>query len=151
MALFTNMNHNKNVKRDSRTEKRELNQEVKGFRHCTNYGQDGHSVEHCFKNIGYPDWYKGKKNKRIGKMVAHINFRPETPFDMGYENEFFGKGFPHKCITPKKAIQYKGYGYAKRNDFIGVRWWLGWSITSSHGNQLGGDEELTERRRVRRG
>nr|GEX39485.1 hypothetical protein [Tanacetum cinerariifolium] len=41
--------------------------------------------------------------------------------------------------------------YAKRNDFIGVRWWLGWSITSSHGNQLGGDEELAERRRVRRG
>nr|GEX27498.1 hypothetical protein [Tanacetum cinerariifolium] len=27
------------------------------------------------------------------------------------------------------------------------RWWLGWSITSSHGNQLGGDEELAERRR----
>nr|GEV93875.1 hypothetical protein [Tanacetum cinerariifolium] len=42
-------------------------------------------------------------------------------------------------------------GYAKRNDFIGVRWWMGWSITSSHGNQLGGDEELVERRRVRRG
>nr|GEV04240.1 hypothetical protein [Tanacetum cinerariifolium] len=39
-------------------------------------------------------------------------------------------------------------GYAKRNDFIGVRWWLGWRITSSHGNQLGGDEELAERRRV---
>nr|GEY65613.1 abnormal spindle-like microcephaly-associated protein homolog [Tanacetum cinerariifolium] len=30
-------------------------------------------------------------------------------------------------------------------------WWLGWSITSSHGNQLGGDEELAERRMVRRG
>nr|GEW13850.1 hypothetical protein [Tanacetum cinerariifolium] len=29
-------------------------------------------------------------------------------------------------------------------------WWLGWSITSNHGNQLGGDEELAERRRVRR-
>nr|GEX40136.1 retrotransposon protein, putative, Ty1-copia subclass [Tanacetum cinerariifolium] len=42
-------------------------------------------------------------------------------------------------------------GYAKMNDFIGVRWWLGWSITSSHGNQLGGDEELAERRRVRSG
>nr|GEX93574.1 hypothetical protein [Tanacetum cinerariifolium] len=42
-------------------------------------------------------------------------------------------------------------GYAKRNDFISVRWWLGWSITSSHGNQLGGDEELAERRRVRSG
>nr|GEU53952.1 ATP-dependent DNA helicase PIF1-like [Tanacetum cinerariifolium] len=32
-----------------------------------------------------------------------------------------------------------------------TRWWLGWSITSSHGNQLGGDEELAERRRERRG
>nr|GEU39762.1 hypothetical protein [Tanacetum cinerariifolium] len=42
-------------------------------------------------------------------------------------------------------------GYDKRNDFIGVRWWLGWSITSSHGNQLGGDDELAERRRVRSG
>nr|GEU46283.1 proteinaceous RNase P 2-like [Tanacetum cinerariifolium] len=25
-------------------------------------------------------------------------------------------------------------------------WWLGWSITNSHGNQLGGDEELADRR-----
>nr|GEW87618.1 reverse transcriptase domain-containing protein [Tanacetum cinerariifolium] len=41
-------------------------------------------------------------------------------------------------------------GYDKRNDFIGVRWWLWWSITSSHGNQLGGDEELAERRRLNR-
>nr|GFA52716.1 hypothetical protein [Tanacetum cinerariifolium] len=42
-------------------------------------------------------------------------------------------------------------GYAKRNDFVAVRWWLGWSITNSHGNQLGGDKELAERCRVRSG
>nr|GFA20774.1 hypothetical protein [Tanacetum cinerariifolium] len=70
-------------KKQVRNGKRELKQEVKGFRHCTNYGQDGHSVEHCFENIGYPDSYKGKKNKRTRKMAAHVNFRPEIPFDMG--------------------------------------------------------------------
>nr|GEV31370.1 putative ribonuclease H protein At1g65750 family [Tanacetum cinerariifolium] len=54
-----------------------------------------------------------------------------------------GRGKSHTILVIVNLV-----GYAKRNDFIGVRWWLGWSITSSHGNQLGGDEELAERRRI---
>ncbi|GKB51389.1 pyridoxal 5'-phosphate synthase-like subunit PDX1.2 [Tanacetum coccineum] len=50
-----------------------------------------HSVEQCFEKIGYPDWYKGKKNKKGGKLAANMVFGPETPFDMGYENELQGE------------------------------------------------------------
>ncbi|GKB44838.1 hypothetical protein Tco_0889780 [Tanacetum coccineum] len=85
MAFFANMNQNKFVKRDNKG-KGELKQDVRGFRHCTGCGQDGHSVEQYFEKIGYPDWYKGKKNKKRGKLAANVVFGPETPFDMDYEN-----------------------------------------------------------------
>nr|GEU94107.1 ribonuclease H-like domain-containing protein [Tanacetum cinerariifolium] len=39
--------------------------------------------------------------------------------------------------------------FTNRASSSAARWWLGWSITSSHGNQLGGDEELAERHRAR--
>ncbi|GKB88761.1 retrovirus-related pol polyprotein from transposon TNT 1-94, partial [Tanacetum coccineum] len=71
MAFFANMNQNKFVKRDNRG-KGELKQDVRGFRHCTGCGQDGHSVEQCFEKIGYPDWYKGKNNKKGGKLAANM-------------------------------------------------------------------------------
>nr|GEX24917.1 hypothetical protein [Tanacetum cinerariifolium] len=40
---------------------------------------------------GYQDWYKGKKNKKGGKLDDNVVFGPETPFDMGYENELQGE------------------------------------------------------------
>ncbi|GKD42232.1 hypothetical protein Tco_1266877 [Tanacetum coccineum] len=55
------------------------------------YIKDGNSVEQCFEKIGYPDWYKGKKNKKGGKLAANVVFGPETPFDMGSENELQGE------------------------------------------------------------
>ncbi|GKC80235.1 hypothetical protein Tco_1131009, partial [Tanacetum coccineum] len=85
MAFFANMNQNKFVKRDTKG-KGEVKQDVRGFRHYTGCGQNGHTVEQCFEKIGYPDWYKGKKNKKGGKLAANVVFGPETPFDMGYEN-----------------------------------------------------------------
>nr|GEX86290.1 hypothetical protein [Tanacetum cinerariifolium] len=58
------------------------------------------------------------------------------------------KGAPRIIIMFfKNQFNRNLVGHAKRNDFVGVRWWLVWSIISSHGNQLGGDEELAERRK----
>ncbi|GJX47354.1 hypothetical protein Tco_0272544 [Tanacetum coccineum] len=55
--------------------------------------QEGHTIDQCFEKIGYPDWYKGKKSKKQGRMAANVSsgfddhFSVDTPFDMGYENE----------------------------------------------------------------
>ncbi|GJX59619.1 hypothetical protein Tco_0291009 [Tanacetum coccineum] len=42
---------------------------------------------------GYPDWYKGKKAKKLNTIAAHMNsgfdeyFSGGSPFDMGIKNE----------------------------------------------------------------
>lgn len=43
----------RNIRNDGRNDKRS----------CTFCNQDGHIEDQCFEKIGYPDWYKGKKNK----------------------------------------------------------------------------------------
>ncbi|GKD59189.1 hypothetical protein Tco_1296698, partial [Tanacetum coccineum] len=51
-----------------------------------------HIVDH-FEKIGYLDWYKGKKAKKLNKIAAYMNsgfdeyFSGDSPFDMGIENE----------------------------------------------------------------
>ncbi|GKA17681.1 hypothetical protein Tco_0697518 [Tanacetum coccineum] len=64
-----------------------LSDEYEVFRRCN---QKGHLVEQCFKRIGYPDWYKGKKGKKGARMAAQVtlddHMAGDTPFDMGYEN-----------------------------------------------------------------
>ncbi|GJU46665.1 hypothetical protein Tco_1203931 [Tanacetum coccineum] len=66
--------------------------EVKGLKKvCTYCGKDKHVYEQCFERLGYPDCYKGKKNKK-GKVVAQVSFDfspymdKETPFDFEFEN-----------------------------------------------------------------
>nr|XP_043639702.1 uncharacterized protein LOC122610813 [Erigeron canadensis] len=60
---------------------------------CTHCKQTGHLYEQCFERLGYPDWYKGNKVKKGGRMAAQIstNFgdisQRDSPFDMEYENE----------------------------------------------------------------
>ncbi|GJX70984.1 hypothetical protein Tco_0308155 [Tanacetum coccineum] len=50
-------------------------------------------MDQCFEEIGYPDWYKGKKAKKSTRIADHVNsgfdehFHSYTPFDMGSENE----------------------------------------------------------------
>ncbi|GJZ23993.1 retrovirus-related pol polyprotein from transposon TNT 1-94, partial [Tanacetum coccineum] len=58
--------------------------------------EEGHLFKQYFERLGYPDWYKGKKNKKGNKMVAQVlsNFSPymakETHFDFEYEHGMKG-------------------------------------------------------------
>ncbi|GJX03535.1 NSP-interacting kinase 1-like protein [Tanacetum coccineum] len=72
--------------------------EIKGNRidakrFCIGCNQEGHTVDQSFEIIGYPDWSKGKKAKKQGRIAAHVNsgfdeyFSGESPFDMGNKNE----------------------------------------------------------------
>lgn len=55
---------------------------------CTYCHIEGHEYEQCFERIGYPDWYKGKNNKKGVKMAAQVytdmnyGMHRDTPFDM---------------------------------------------------------------------
>ena len=73
------------------------NREVRSDKkYCTHCKQDGHLFEQCFERLGYPDWYKGKKNKKGGRMVAQVNadfesyMQHDTPFDFVGENDMHG-------------------------------------------------------------
>ena len=46
---------------------------------CTHCKEDGHNADQCFLLIGFPDWYKGNKNKKNQKVVAQVGY--DTPFD----------------------------------------------------------------------
>lgn len=45
MAFFANMNQNKNGRKDVRGRIHDTRLDVKGYKHCTNCDQDGHSFE----------------------------------------------------------------------------------------------------------
>nr|GEZ13076.1 hypothetical protein [Tanacetum cinerariifolium] len=62
-------------------------------RSCSHCRQEGHVFEQCFERIGYPDKYKGKKEKKSARITAHVNFgfeemvSGETLFDLGNKNK----------------------------------------------------------------
>ncbi|GKE83646.1 hypothetical protein Tco_1557388 [Tanacetum coccineum] len=80
---------NQNVKKDNRNDGKNQGSEKKS---CTFCNQDGHVYEQCFEKRGYPDWYKGKKNKKGNMMASQVvsdlssYMAKETPFDFEYEN-----------------------------------------------------------------
>ncbi|GJZ81594.1 retrovirus-related pol polyprotein from transposon TNT 1-94 [Tanacetum coccineum] len=92
-AFFANLNNKgaNNGRKDNSGSRNDGKHDGKRF--CTGCNQEGHTVDQCFEKIGYPDWYKGKKEKKQGRMVANVSlgfdyhFSAVTPFDMGYENE----------------------------------------------------------------
>ncbi|KAK9061389.1 hypothetical protein SSX86_018570 [Deinandra increscens subsp. villosa] len=40
--------------------------------HCTFCGRDGHKREGCFKLVGYPDWWPGKKGDKVRPKAARV-------------------------------------------------------------------------------
>lgn len=92
-AFFANLNNNnknshayKNVK-DNKIDKKK----------CSYCHVEGHDFDQCFERIGYPDWYKGKKNKKGARVVAQVysntdfGMHKDTPFDMSFETEVNGE------------------------------------------------------------
>nr|GEV35790.1 hypothetical protein [Tanacetum cinerariifolium] len=88
-AFFANLNN----KRSNSGRKENRGSRNDGKRFCICCNQEGHTVDQCFKKIGYLDWYKGKKSKKQGRVAANVtvgfddHFSGDTPFDLGSENE----------------------------------------------------------------
>ncbi|GJX06276.1 pyridoxal 5'-phosphate synthase-like subunit PDX1.2 [Tanacetum coccineum] len=122
MNPLPNQKNNYNGRKDNRGNKYEARQDVK--KHCTNCNKDGHTVEQCFEKIGYPDWYKGKKNKKGARMAANVNLEmnQDTPFDLGYENEIHGgqgvQGYDQHLVAAvcrEVMKMFKGKGLMQDN------------------------------------
>ncbi|GJY56807.1 retrovirus-related pol polyprotein from transposon TNT 1-94 [Tanacetum coccineum] len=123
-AFFANMNN----KGQSGGRKEIKGNRIDGKRFCTRCNQEGHIVDQCFEKIGYPDWYKGKKSKKQGRIAAHVNscfdeyFSGESPFDMGNENEVAmnqNGGYDQKLVAAvcqKVVKMFRGKGLASEGN-----------------------------------
>ncbi|GJT43636.1 retrovirus-related pol polyprotein from transposon TNT 1-94 [Tanacetum coccineum] len=101
---------------------------INGKRFCTGCNQEGHIVDQSFEKIGYPDWSKGKKAKKQGRIAAHVNsgfdeyFSGESPFDMGNENEVASNqngGYDQKlvaAICQEVMKMFRGKGLASEGN-----------------------------------
>nr|GEZ61604.1 hypothetical protein [Tanacetum cinerariifolium]GEZ62660.1 hypothetical protein [Tanacetum cinerariifolium] len=103
-AFFDNMNN----KGSNNRRKENRGSRIDGKRFCTGCNQEGHTVDQCFKKIGYPDWYKGKKAKKQRRMAVNViagiddHFNGDTRFDLNTENEIGmiqGGGFNQKLVA----------------------------------------------------
>ena len=124
----------------NRKDNRGSNKNDKRF--CTNCQQDGHTNDQCFEKIGYPDWYKRRRNtKKKVRVAANVSsefdkgMHHDTPFDMELENGidqkveldqmmvaavcqevmmmFKGKNVAQEVSTSYHAsIKFCGYSYA---------------------------------------
>ncbi|GJX20171.1 pyridoxal 5'-phosphate synthase-like subunit PDX1.2 [Tanacetum coccineum] len=72
-AFFANLNNKgaNSGRKDNRGSKHDGKNDGKRF--CTGCNQEGHTIDQCFEKIRYPDWYKGKKAKKQGRMAANVN------------------------------------------------------------------------------
>ncbi|GJR36640.1 NSP-interacting kinase 1-like protein [Tanacetum coccineum] len=104
-ALFSNMNNkgSNNGRKENRGSRND------GKRFCTGCNHERQTIDQCFEKIGYPDWYKGKKGKKQGRMAANVttgfddHFSSDNPFDLCNENDIGmhqGGGFDQKFIDP---------------------------------------------------
>ncbi|KAJ0827864.1 putative retrotransposon gag domain, retrotransposon Copia-like protein [Helianthus annuus] len=58
--------------RDHNKEKSGANGVRDGTEHCTFCNKDGHKREGCFKLVGYPDWWPGKKGEKTKGKAACV-------------------------------------------------------------------------------
>jgi hypothetical protein len=98
-------------------------------RKCEHCKGRGHTIDQCFKIIGYPDWYPGLKGGKNGaggsKMVANVQAEgSETDSDNPLDQETSGKGHSSmdlrminvvvqevmKAMKGKRTLEEKGAG-----------------------------------------
>lgn len=68
-------------RRDNRDLRRPRGNERK--LHCSYCEGDGHVKEQCFEPIGYPDWFRGKRGRKIPKVAAQANVDRHSNTEMG--------------------------------------------------------------------
>ncbi|KAF7841438.1 Retrovirus-related Pol polyprotein from transposon TNT 1-94 [Senna tora] len=99
VAKYIDLQKNNNT---GGSNKNTFRKKEKGDRHCNHCNRDGHTEDACFKKHGYPDWFKGYKEKKnitdfIKKEMQKYNkdsndkIVAETPVNnTGYFADFAG-------------------------------------------------------------
>nr|GEX60349.1 hypothetical protein [Tanacetum cinerariifolium] len=65
-----------------------------GNKHCIECNKDGHTREGCFKLIGYPEWWAGKKGEKNKGKVSCVNTETGPILELTYEDyQLFLKHF----------------------------------------------------------
>ncbi|GJU89408.1 putative RNA-directed DNA polymerase [Tanacetum coccineum] len=65
-----------------------------GNKHCTECNKDGHTREGCFKLIGYPEWWPGKKGEKNKDKAAYVKTETSSIPGLTYEDyQLFLKHF----------------------------------------------------------
>ncbi|GKB63927.1 hypothetical protein Tco_0920113 [Tanacetum coccineum] len=63
-------------------------------KHCTECNKDGHTREGCFKFIGYPEWWPGKKGEKNKGKAACVKTKTDPIPGLTYEDyQLFLKHF----------------------------------------------------------
>ncbi|GJV45434.1 retrovirus-related pol polyprotein from transposon TNT 1-94 [Tanacetum coccineum] len=63
-------------------------------KHCTECNKDGHTRESCFKLIGYPEWWPGKKGEKNKGKAAYVKTKTSLIPGLTYEDyQLFLKHF----------------------------------------------------------
>lgn len=57
-----------------------------GNEHCTECNRDGHNRDRCFKVIGYPEWWPGKKGEKAKAKAACVETETSPIPGLTYEN-----------------------------------------------------------------
>ncbi|KAL8153362.1 hypothetical protein V2J09_011122 [Rumex salicifolius] len=71
-------------------------------KHCSICQKDGHLAETCFEVVGYPNWYKGKKSVRTGKVVANVSqdtCASDSPLDASMDSTAFLNLIHYKSLN----------------------------------------------------
>ncbi|KAL8142562.1 hypothetical protein V2J09_015594 [Rumex salicifolius] len=71
-------------------------------KHCSICQKDGNLAETCFEVVGYPDWYKGKKNVRTSKIVANVSqdtCASDSPLDASIDGTAFLNLIHYKSLN----------------------------------------------------
>lgn len=73
----SNTNANAFAARGPTTRLKKDNKKTKNNRFCDHCQRTGHTIDQCFKLVGYPNWYDALKDKSKGKggaqLAAHVS------------------------------------------------------------------------------
>ncbi|GJX24564.1 hypothetical protein Tco_0230860 [Tanacetum coccineum] len=94
-----------------------------GIEHCTECNKDGHKREGCFKLVGYPEWWPGKKGEKTKGNAACVETQTspipgEWIFDSGC-TEYIN--YLSNILVNKKATHFEAPVVIPNRDSIPVK------------------------------